>query len=97
MQQVTSSQEHVVLLTRSMIRESRDYLKKNSGVRKCCACVAKPIVATIETVTSTNSVARVLKENSGRLWRWTHDKVSQSVRRDSQRYFNQQRISNNET
>ena len=58
MQQVTSSQKHVVLLTRSMITESRDYLKKRSGVRKCCACVAKPIVATIQRVTSTNSVAR---------------------------------------
>ena len=41
-----------------MIRENRDFLKKNSGVSKCCACVAKPIVATIERVTSTNSVAR---------------------------------------
>ena len=58
MQRATSSQEHVVVLTRSMIRESRDCLKKNSGVPKCCACVAKPIVATIERVTSTNSVAR---------------------------------------
>ena len=48
MQRATSSQEHVVVLTRSMIRESRDCLKKNSGVPKCCACVAKPIVATIE-------------------------------------------------
>ena len=58
MQRATSSQEHVVLLTRSMIRESRDCLKKNSGVPKCCAGVAKHIVATIEKVTSTNSVAR---------------------------------------
>ena len=32
-----------------MIRESLDCLKKNSGVPKCCACVAKPIVATIES------------------------------------------------
>ena len=44
MQQATSSQEHVVVLARSMIRESRDCLKKNSGVPKCCACVAKPTV-----------------------------------------------------
>ena len=57
MQHSTSSQKHVVMLTRSVIRESRDYLKKNSGVPKCCACVAKPIVATIERVTSTNSLA----------------------------------------
>ena len=28
------------VLTRSMLRESRDCLKKNSGVPKCCACVA---------------------------------------------------------
>ena len=41
-----------------MIRENRDCLKKNSGVLKCCACLAKPIVATIERATSTNSVAR---------------------------------------
>ena len=58
MQRATSSQEHVVVLTRSMIRESQDCLKKNSGARKCCACVAKPIVAMIARVTSTNSVAR---------------------------------------
>ena len=51
-------QEHVVLLTRNMIRESRVNLKKNSGVQKCSACVAKRIVATIDRVTSTNSVAR---------------------------------------
>ena len=57
MQQATSSQENVVLLKRSKIRESRDYLKKNSGVPKCCACAAKPIVATIKRVTNTNSVA----------------------------------------
>ena len=43
---------------RSMIRESLDCLKKNSGVPKRCVCVAKPIVVTIERVTSTNSVAR---------------------------------------
>ena len=49
---------NVVVLTRSMIRESRDCLKKNSGAPKCCACVAKPIVATIARVTSTNSLAR---------------------------------------
>ena len=58
MKRATSSQEHVVVLTGSMIRESRDCLKTYSGVPKCCVCVAKHIVATIETVTSTNSVAR---------------------------------------
>ena len=40
--------------------------KKNSGVPKCCACVAKPIVATIEKVTNTNSVARASKKE---LWK----------------------------
>ena len=89
MQRATSSQEHVVVLTRSMIRENRDCLKKNSGVQKCCACVAKRIVATIERVTSTNLVARDSIKNSGRLWRWTHVKVSESVRRGRQRSFNQ--------
>ena len=44
--------------TKSMIRENRDCLKKNSGVPKCCACVAKPVVAAIERVTNTNSAAR---------------------------------------
>ena len=58
MQRATSSQEPVVMLTRSMIRESRDCLKKNSGVPKYCAGVAKPIVARIERVTGTISVAR---------------------------------------
>ena len=47
-------------------RESRDYWKNTSGVRKCCACVATPIVATIKRKTSTNSAARVsIKE----LWK----------------------------
>ena len=58
MQRATSSQEHVVVLTRSMIRETRDCLKKKSGVPKRCACVAKTIVATVARLTSTNSVAR---------------------------------------
>ena len=52
------SQEVVVVLTKCMIIESRDSLEKISGVPKCCASVAKPIVATITRVTSTNSVAR---------------------------------------
>ena len=58
MQQSTSSQEHVVLLTRSMIRESRDCSEKNSGVPKCCASVAKHVAAAIERVKSANSVER---------------------------------------
>ena len=66
MQRANSSQEHVVLLTRSMIRENQDCLKKNSGVQKCCACVARPIAATIQRVTSTHSEARdAIKE----LWK----------------------------
>ena len=40
-----------------MIREIRDCLKKNLGILKYCACVAKPIVATIERKTSTISAA----------------------------------------
>ena len=64
MQQATLFQERVVLLTRSMIRESRDYLKKNSVVRKCCVCVAKPIVATIEKVTSKKITSKGLKERT---------------------------------
>ena len=78
MQQATSSQEHVVLLTRSMIRESRDYLKKNSGVPKCCACLAKPIVATIERVTSTISVAR---DSIKEFWKTVEIDQCQSIAR----------------
>ena len=52
------SPELAVMCTRNMTRESRDCLKKNSGVPNCCACVAKPTVATIERVTSTNSAAK---------------------------------------
>ena len=40
-----------------MIRENRDFLKNSFEGQKCCARVAKPTVATIERVTSTNSVA----------------------------------------
>ena len=65
MQRATSSQEHVLLLTRSMIRESRDCLKKNSGVPKCCACVANPIVATIEKVTSSKGLNKRILEDCG--------------------------------
>ena len=51
------SPELAVRPTRKMIRGSQDYLKESLDVQKRCACVAKPIVATIERVTSTNSVA----------------------------------------
>ena len=57
-----------------------------------CLC-SKSIVATIERVTSTISVAR---DSIKELWK-TGDGLSESVRRGSQSYFNQQRISNNET
>ena len=76
MQRATSSQEHVVLLTRSMIRESRDCLNKNSGIPKCCACVAKPIVAKIERVTSTNSVA---SDSIKDLWKTVEMDPCQSI------------------
>ena len=70
------SQEHVVLLTRNMIRESRDYLKKSSYIQKSCVCVAKPIVATIERVTSTNSVAR---DSIKELWKTVEMDPCQSI------------------
>ena len=76
MQQATSSEEHVVMLTRSMIRESRDCLKKNSGVPNCCVCVAKPFVARIERVTSTNSVAR---DSINELWKTVEMDPCQSM------------------
>ena len=76
MQQATSSQEHAVLLTRSMIRESRDCLKKNSSVPNCCPCVAKLSVATIERVASTNSVAR---DSIKELWKIVEMDPCQSI------------------
>ena len=76
LQRAVFFQEHVVLLTRSMIRESRDCLKKNSGVPKCCACVAKPIVATIERVTNSNSVAR---DSIKELWNIVEMDTCQSI------------------
>ena len=57
-------------------RESRNCSKKNSGVPKCCACVAKPIVATIERVTSTNSVAR---DSIKELWKTVEMDPCQSI------------------
>ena len=50
--------DFAVMPTRNMIRESRDCLKKSLDVQNCCACVATSVVATIERVTSTKSVAR---------------------------------------
>ena len=50
--------ELAVMPTRNLTRESRDYLKKSLDVQKCCARLAKPIIASIERVASTNSVAR---------------------------------------
>ena len=83
--------------TRSMIVESRDCIKKNSGAPKCFACVAKPIVATIETVTSRISVAR---DSTKELWKTVQMDPCQSIesiRRGIQRFFNPQSISNSET
>ena len=76
MQQTTSSKKYVVLLTKGIIRENRDCLKKNAGVPKCCVCVAKPIVSTIERVTSTNSVARHSKKE---LWKTVEMDPCQSI------------------
>ena len=76
MQRAASSQEHVALLTRSMKRENRDCLKKSSEDPKCCACVAKPIDALIERVTSTNSVAR---DSIKELWKTVWMDPCQSI------------------
>ena len=54
----------------------RVFLMKSSIVRKFCAWVAKPIVATVERVTSTNSVAGdSLKE----LWKTVEMGLCQSM------------------
>ena len=50
------SPEFAVMPTRNIIRESRNYLKNSLDVPKCCACLEKFVVATIERVKSTNSV-----------------------------------------
>ena len=82
MQRATSYQEHVVLLRRRMIRKSRDCLKKNSGIPKCWACVAKSIVATIERVTSTNSVAL---DSIKELWKTVEMDPCQSIEKCKKR------------
>ena len=82
MPQTTSSQERVVLLTRSIIRCNQNCLKKNSRVPNCCACVAKPFVATIKRVTSTNSVAR---DSIKELWKTEEMGPCQSIEKCSRR------------
>ena len=67
---------------KNMIRANLDYLKKNSGVRKCCACVAEPIVATMERKTSTNSVARDSKKG---LWKTVEMDPCQNIARCQKR------------
>ena len=53
--------ELAVMPARNM-RGSRDYLRKSLDVQKCCVCVAKLVVATIERVTNTNSESRDSKK-----------------------------------
>ena len=91
------SPELALMSTRNMIRENGVSSKKGLDVQKCCVSVAKHIVVMINRLTSTNSMARDSKKNSRRLWRWSHVKVSQSVTRGSQRYFNQYKILNEST
>ena len=56
------------------MRENRDYLKKNSGFPKFCACVAKPFDATIERVTSTKA-----KDSKEELWKTMDMDLCQSI------------------
>ena len=82
------SPEHAVMSTRNMIRESQFSTKKSLDVQKCCVSVAKHIVM-INRLTSTNSAAR---DSIKELWKTVEMdpcQISQSVRRGSQRYFNQ--------
>ena len=76
MQQKFFSQEHDALLTKSKVIESQGFLKKKLGVQKCCVCEAKPIVATIETVTSTISLAR---DSMKELWKTVEIDPCQSI------------------
>ena len=76
MQQAIFPPEVAVVFTRNMIRESWDCLKKNSGVQKCCVGVAKPIVATMERVKSTNSVAG---DSIKDLWKTVEMDTCQSI------------------
>ena len=83
------SPELAVMSTRNVIRESQVSSKKNLDVEKCCVSVAKHIVLMINRLTSTSLAAKAQKKNIGRLWPWTNVKVSKSLRRSSQRFFNQ--------
>ena len=76
MQRTVFFPELVIMPTRNMIMENWDYFKKNSGVRKCCACAAKHIVVMINRVTTTNSVAR---ESTKELWKTVEMDPSQSI------------------
>ena len=50
--------------------------KEELNEQKCCACVAKPTVATVERVTSTNSVAR---DSIKELWKTVEMDLCQSI------------------
>ena len=57
-------------------KENWDYIKKSLDVQKCCACVAKPIIATIERIAITNSVA---KDSMKVLWKTVEMDPCQSI------------------
>ena len=91
------SSELAVMPTGNMIGNRRDCLKKSLDVQNCYPCVAKPIVATIERVTSKNWVAR----DSIKELRKTVDMVPcQSIAKCCKRQstlLQPERISNNST
>ena len=55
---VTSPHARAGKSTRSMTRESQDFLKRSSAALKCCVFVAKRIVAVMQRRTSKTSVAK---------------------------------------
>ena len=84
------SPELAVMSTRNMIRESRVSSKKTLDVKKCGVAVAKHNVVMINRLTSTSLGAKdSIKEHWKGVSMVDLFEVSQSVRRGSQRYFNQ--------
>ena len=94
MQQATYSREHIVLLTTSMIREPGLFNEDFRCFEKVCSCR--------KTCCWYDRKSNKFKFSGKGLNKTTLEDcgdgpIKQSVRRNNQRYVNQQRISNNET
>ena len=83
------SPELAVMPTRKKTRESRASSKKKLDMQKRCVPVAKHTVVMISILTNTSITAKDSIKEPWKRVAMTNVKVSQSVRRGSQRYFNQ--------